>query len=60
MYDLKLNWVRADKAWSEYPEGTHARESSSGLTWEKTGDEWEHSNGDTFPRPGAANQVKFI
>ena len=52
-------WQRIDGVYSSYPVGTRARESWSGFEWIKTERGWKAVGGDTFPRPGGADQIRF-
>ena len=49
-------WKKQDRPLTEYPIGTKARESWSGGYWIKTNRGWKWFVGDTFPRPGTADE----
>jgi hypothetical protein len=52
-----MGWVKRDKLWNEYPIGTVARQSWTGMRWTKTARGWMADGGSTFPVPGDANEV---
>lgn len=55
---VREGWHKAEMAWSEYPEGTKARESwTGGGFWLKTARGWKWHLGATFPTPGGADEV---
>lgn len=53
------DWHSPKQPWREYPNGTLARESWSGVAWEKCSLGWRATQGSTFPTPGAADQVRL-
>ncbi len=52
-------WQIMNHPINTYPIGTKARESWSGGWWTKTKYGWKWLTGDTFARPGAADQIKL-
>ncbi|MFC3457203.1 hypothetical protein [Massilia haematophila] len=55
---LRNEWHRRNRPWTDYLEGTKARESwAGGGFWQKTSRGWRWHLGGTFPTPGAADEV---
>ena len=50
-------WKNVDKPFELYPIGTKARQSWSGGYWIKVLRGWKWCTGDTFLKPGCANQI---
>ena len=51
------NWEPINHSLKSYPIGTKARESWSGGYWIRVLRGWKWCTGDTFTRPGGANEV---
>ncbi|WP_125077715.1 hypothetical protein [Rufibacter latericius] len=46
-----MEWIKDNRQWSEYPEGTKAKAQGGGY-WEKNKRGWKWCTGSTFPTPG--------